>query len=1183
MFHHDPGTSASHQNVRIVGLGASAGGLEALEAFFEGVPDDIPAAFVVVQHVSPNYKSFMSDLLSRRTGMAIQTAESGMLLRSNHVYLIPPNTYMTVEAGRLQLTEYHAAEGMHVPIDVFFASLAAAEGNRAIGIILSGTGSDGTRGIREIHKAGGMVLVQDEESAEFAGMPQSARLTGMVDFVLSPSAMAHQVSEVLLATGRLAEEDDEVTNDEHLLRILMLVKQQSGADFTGYKKAGVLRRVERRMQLCGRATIQEYAQHLTEDANESNALQNDLLIGVTYFFRDPEAFALLYQKVIPEIVEHKLQAQEEDIRIWVAGCSTGEEAYTFAMLFRQYLYEREIDLNIRIFATDLDQESIQYASQGSYTPDLTKAVPKTYLDRYFVKKGDLYQVSKEIRKMVVFAPHNIIKDPPFVNLDLVSCRNMMIYFQTDVQHKLLSLFHFALRTEGFLFLGPSESIGKLTNLYTPLNKKWNLYRCLEQPNPTLTGAFGIPVRKKESVSRRAIQPRADYQTVKRADDLYATLLDEFMGPAIIIDQNQNVVHTFGDLGRYMTVPRGRMNFHVHKMVNAQLSVILSTGLHKVRKDQTTVTYKDIQLTDAEGVCLNLTIKPFSSDKYLGWTMIIFEEVESRPELVEHVYHVEHDLKTNMRIRDLERELQYAQESLQATVEELETSNEELQSTNEELIASNEELQSTNEELQSVNEELISVNTEHQRKIQELTELNNDMDNFLISTKIGTIFLDHNMYIRRFTPSVTEIINLLEVDIGRPIHHISHKLLYGDLYEDAKQVLTTNITLEKEIQCIQGRWYSMGILPYRTTENYIKGVVITFVDITDLKMANKELKKLSYAIQQSPGTVLITDVTGMVEYVNPKFVEQTGYELDEMIGKHLRDLFADPFSEEAYQQAWEALQLGGKWSGEIRNRRRNGEVFWEEAAFLPIRNEEGAIIHFLKAAQDITEQKKTEELLRKSEMHSAVGQLAAGIAHEIRNPLTSLKGFLQLIQAEGEKNEAYIKIMLSEFTRIETIINELLLLSKPHVLNFKSEDALVILHDVLTLFESQALLNQVTMHRSLTTVLPEIYCVDNQIKQVLINLLKNAIEAMPSGGNIYVSATQHSDSAVLISIEDEGVGIPEEKIQRLGEPFFTTKETGTGLGMMVSNKIIENHNGSITVTSKVDVGTKVEILLPVANR
>jgi two-component system, chemotaxis family, CheB/CheR fusion protein len=1175
----------------IVGIGASAGGLEALQVLFDHMPANSGLAFVIVQHLSPNYKSFMAELLSKHTQMTIFVAEHNMEVRPNCIYLIPPKKDMTIKNRVLQVTDHMPGGGLNLPIDLFLASLAADVGQKAVGVILSGTGSDGTRGVEAIKEHHGLVVVQDEASAKFDGMPSSARLTGIVDHVMAPSEMGGLLVEYVKGTEDMAPEAElegdvllDQQDEEYAQEIFSLLKQSSGIDFSYYKQNSIIRRIERRMGLLGLTNIADYLKMLKTDSQELSALGKDLLIGVTQFFRDASAFDIIDKSVLPAIFESK--QQERQIRVWVAGCSTGEEAYSLAILFQQYMEKLETPYSVKIFATDLDKDSIEFAGQGIYPEHAVRTISKRLLKDYFTKTGEMYQVKKEIRKMVVFAPHNITKDPPFSNLDLITCRNMLIYLQSEMQRKVLSLFHFALNPSGFLFLGPSETIGRLTNMFSPYDRKWNIFQQKNFQSSIVSSDLdmndSVNMSRIHQLTRRGYPNLKEVQSFRKTDDLYSAFVDEHMPPCMVVDENNEVIHLSGNVNPYLVLARGKPSWNIYKMVEAHLAVAIVTAIQRVRKEKKVIYYKDIKGSDREGSpYINLVVKPFSlrNRKFDKLVLVLFEDADAKTELpIKVVDSFDIENNVNQRIVELEQELQRAEESLQATIEELETSNEELQATNEELVAANEELMSTNEELQSVNEELVTVNTEYQYKIQELTDLNNDMDNFLVSTKIGTIFLDKDMCIRRFTPAITREINLLDVDYGRPIAHISHHFKYDGIVDDAKKVLKTLVPLEREIQSESGSWYSMRVLPYRTSDNFIKGIVITFVDITELKGANEELLKLSYAIEQSPSIITIADIDGKVEYVNPMFTEVTELSSTDVIGKHIKELNFWEGSAVRFIDIWEIVTSGREWKGELESRRKNGQPYWEAVKFLPIKGRSGQVIHYLKISEDITDRKATEELLRKSEMLSAVGQLAAGIAHEIRNPLTALKGFTKLL-GSGVHNDSYISIMASELERIEEIVSELLVLAKPQAVDYLPKEIGGVLHDVIMLLETQAIINKVEIITEFEDKLPLVSCVENQLKQVFINVLKNAVESMPNGGNLIVRAKRTEDRRIKISIIDEGCGIPERKLAKLGEPFYTTKNKGTGLGLMVSYKIIENHQGTIHITSQEGVGTNVDIFLP----
>ncbi|WNQ10381.1 CheR family methyltransferase [Paenibacillus aurantius] len=1154
------------------------------------VPTESEMAFVAVPCLPADSRSLEPDGWAGHSPREALPVRNGTQVEPNRLYLNLTGKDMTLSGGRLWLEE-HPLPGPRRPVDLFLTSLAQECGPKAAAILLSEAGEDGKAGAAAVKKAGGLVLVPAGEAPGDGNAGLSINLSeGSVDAVLPPAEMASFLGKRLDAGEREAQDqaapESEMDAEERQKeKVLKKLELETGIDFSSYKRNGVSRRLERRMKLHGIGNTADYMAFLEAFPDEAAALQKDLLIGVTKFYRDPQAFEVIRSTVIPELVD--ALPDHRELRVWVAGCSTGEEAYSLAILFKSYLDEQGRDLSVKIFATDLDKGSIDFAGQGIYREDISRYLPRRELDRFFVRKGSSYQIGKEIRRMVVFAVHNLIKDPPFINLDLVSCRNMLIYLQPAMQHKVLSMFHFSLKPNGFLFLGPSESLGKLAEHFTVQDRRWNVYR--RKPAGPLSRVNGrpgplptpLPIRSK---GERPFPRLPEGHPVQPSNGVAETLMEQYLPPCLVVNENNQVVHLGGPVNRFLLPGRARTGSFLYQLTSSRLSALMATGLHKARREKREVRLTGILLpAGEEEQVVSLVIKPFMDKPSGDLFLLLFEEatkgLENAAEPEGFVSEGQADM--NHRIVELGHELQMAQDSLEDTVEKLEASNEELLAANEELVISNEELQCTNEELQSANEELVTVNTEYQLKIAELSDLTNDMDNLLSSTKIGTIFLDNDMCIKRFTPVITKEINLMAVDIGRPLGHISHNLKYDGLVRDAQEVFRTLIPLEREVQSRSGSWYSMNILPYRTKDQVIKGIILTFVDISEIKSAAEELRTLSYAIEQSPSIVVIADTTGAIEYVNLRFTEQTGYPPHEVIGRSLRDLHAPGGSRQLYEEIWEVVNSGSKWTGEMETVRKNGDTFWEGVSILPITNPEGEIIHVLRVSQDITERKNTEELLRKSEMLSAVGQLAAGIAHEIRNPLTALKGFTKLLDA-GTNNKTYTQIMTAELDRIESIISELLVLAKPQVWNFHRKDVVLILQDVIMLLDTQAIMNKVEIDVSFAPDIPPIQCVENQLKQVFINLLKNGIEAMPEGGRLQVKVERADGNRLRILFIDEGMGIPEEKIPKLGEPFYSTKEKGTGLGLMVSFKIIENHQGQMQITSELGKGTTVQIVLPLSS-
>ena len=1165
----------------VVGVGTSAGGIEALKRFFSSVKPGGGVAYVVVPHVSPDHKSMMAEILSKYTSLDVCQVYDGIEIQPDRVYLLPPGAEMTIAAGVLRLEPRGDRHQFNYPIDRFFTSLARERADRSVAVILSGTGSDGTRGAGDVRRAGGMVLAQDG-TAQFDGMPASASAAGVVDRVMGAELMAEDILR-FVNLKRASPDPSCLLPEEDIgaikRGIFKLLSDKYQVDFSYYKQNSIIRRIERRMGLHHLSELRDYRDLLASDPQEITSLWKELLINVTRFFRDQEAFGILRDQIVPRL----FREPRPSIRIWVAGCSTGEEAYSIAMLMSEYMEAEGIEVPVKIFATDLDKEALDHAGIGVYGAEIAADITPERLSRYFDRKGESYQVKKEIRKMVVFARHNMIRDPAFLHMDMVVCRNVMIYFQPPLQKKVLSTFHYALQPNGILFLGASESIGDLTKLYTSMQGKWNIFCKKEShyPNRELNfSQMNDMLKLQGESSQHQLAPLEEYRAFRKPDDVSASLIDEFVPPCVIVDENLDIVHTTGNTNQLLQVPKGRFTNNLLKMLPQPLAVAVSTAVVRAKKENTEVLYKSIAAGEAAGRRIHLKIKPFRTEKTEGkYTLIAFitDQRGSSEDLILSAGR-ELDMQDKQFILDLEQELISTQETLQSVVEQLETSNEELQATNEELIASNEELQSANEELSSVNEELVTLNAEYQSKILELIEVNNDINNFLTSSNIGTIFLDNDLCVRRFTEGITDVINLMEIDIGRPIAHISHNLHYDHLLADIEDVLRTLVSIEKEVQSRQGCWYLFKISPYRTADNYIKGIILTIVDITELKAAHSQLSKLRLAVEQSPSAVVIMDVNFVVEYVNPLFTRLTGYAPEQVIGRKL-GAYENLEPADVYEGLWERLASEGTWKGEIQGETADGQVYWELATILPIMNENREILHYLKLSEDITQKKVTENLLRKSEMLSVAGQLASGIAHEIRNPLTSVKGFLKLMLTNAEDRDKYLEILTSEVDSMEMIINELLLLAKTQVLEFKSVDIRTILQNVVMLLSSQAILKNIEF--IVESEMDSVFLngVENQLRQLFVNVLKNAIEATPEGGHILIQVKMKDAAQVAIRIIDHGTGIPPEQLKRLGEPFYTTKQKGTGLGLMICYQIINNHQGHIEFRSKLGQGTTVEIALP----
>lgn len=830
-----------------VGIGASAGGLEAIELFVKNVPKNSGLAFIIIQHLSPEYKSYMVELLSAKTTMPVRRAEDGMTVEADTVYLIPPKKNLSIYQGDLVLKEQDFSRGLNLPIDVFLRALAEDQDGRSIGVILSGTGSDGMRGIRAIKDRGGMVMVQDEASAKFDGMPRSAISTGLVDFILTPEKMPGQILSYTMHPYVAGEEcaDNLLTDEDGMTRIFSILRENSKVDFTFYKPTTVVRRIERRMTVNQIQELWDYVRYLETVPGEVNALYRELLIGVTSFFRDPEVFRQIQDKWLPRLLESKAGRQ---VRFWVAGCSTGEEAYTLAILCQECMARMGKAFDVKIFATDIDKDAIQRAGNGEYPESIAADLSNDLLVKYFYRESEVFKVGRNIREMVVFARHNIVKDPPFTNIDLISCRNLLIYLQPVLQRKALELFNFSLKTNGILLLGTSETTGGMAEYFEPLFQKWKIYRAKGIRRPKEAGAREALVNLRDQHVPRSHVPRRGGRIMKTFEEerslnrLLQALSGDYIPLVVLVDENLQILYVSGNTEGYFSLPAGKMDTDISKMAAQELSIPISTGIAKIFKTQQDINYTNIRVTqDGLQKKVNLRIKLLPRKKgQVPLAAVLLEEVReagNKTATTSHTFDVEKEAA--QRIIDLEQELQFTKENLQATIEELETSNEELQATNEELMASNEELQSTNEELQSVNEELYTVNAEHQGKILELTELNNDMDNLLTSTNIGTLFLDEELEIRKFTPKVKEIYNIRDSDLGRPISHLNHRIENLDPHDMFKQVRETNASTESEVRSEKGQWYLMRTLPYKIGPETFLGIVVTFIEISQVKNAQNK--------------------------------------------------------------------------------------------------------------------------------------------------------------------------------------------------------------------------------------------------------------------------------------------------------------------------------------------------------
>jgi two-component system CheB/CheR fusion protein len=833
----------------IVGIGASAGGLEALEQFLRNVPEKSGMAFVIVQHLDPNYKGIMAELLQRTTTMEVFQVKDRMKVTPNCVYVIPPNKDMSILHGVLHLFELATPRGLRLPIDFFLRSLAEDRQEHSIGVILSGMGSDGTMGLRAIKEKAGIVLVQEPTSAKFDSMPRSAIEAGLADLIAPAEALPGKIIDILRHSLVLdkSEQTLEQKDQSALEKVLILLRTKTGQDFSLYKKNTVYRRVERRMSIHQIDRIATYVRYMQENPQEVELLFKELLIGVTSFFRDPETWTLLRDEGLPPLLAaHPVGGT---LRAWSAGCSTGEEAYSLAITFKEALelVKPTESYKLQIYATDLAQDAIDKARQGVYPINIVADVSSERLKRYFVKEENGYRVGKEIREMVTFATQNIIMDPPFTKLDILICRNLLIYLAPELQKKLLPLFHYSLNTGGVLFLGSAESITTFPDLFTTLNAKARLFR---QRESALTEPLAFPVSfgpARKGVSRESTMVYSAANLQSLADHL---IQQRFSPPAVLTNNKGDILYINGKTGKYLEPSAGKANWNIFAMTREGLRFDLGSAFQKAVRQKEVVIVKGLKVgTGISAQSVDITVQTIDEPEALkGMVMVVFSDVATPPKIKSpgRSKSVQTD---SAKVPELEHELQMFREELQTTREEMQSSQEELISSVEELQSTNEELQSTNEELttsreemQSLNEELQTVNAEQQSKMEDSARINNDMRNLLNSTEIVTVFLDNDLHIRRFTTGADKLFKLRPSDVGRPLDEIMSNLIYPNMYEEAQEVLRTLAFSEKQVAATDGRWYSVRIMPYRTMEDVIAGVVITFSNITVFKQLITDLSE-----------------------------------------------------------------------------------------------------------------------------------------------------------------------------------------------------------------------------------------------------------------------------------------------------------------------------------------------------
>jgi len=1183
---------------RIVGIGASAGGLEALEQLFGALPPDTGMAFVVIQHLSPDFRSLMDELIARHSEMPVVLAEDNMPVLANHIYLMPPRKQMIIRDRHLVLTDKEP-QAFTLPIDTFFRSLAQDVGQQAVAVVLSGSGSDGSRGVVEVKRAGGLVLAETAASAKFDSMPMSAAATGVVDHAYPPRDLARVLCG--LPPRDIVPDDVSLSDDPAMDALLRLLRDHFGIDFSLYKTTTVGRRIQRRVDMLRLSGLPSYVDQLRTDPDELNALYQDLLIGVTQFFRDPEAFDRLESEVIPLLID-KLPDGEE-LRVWVAGCATGEEAYSLAMLFWEAFTARGRPVRLKMLATDVHQASLEHAGTGIYGEEQLQFVKPHRLEKFFTRRSSGYQISHDLRQLIVFARHNVTKDAPFTKMHFISCRNMLIYFQPQPQRTVISLFHFGLASGGVLFLGASETPGALSDEFVAIDEHWKIYR--KRRDVQLLSQIRLPLHRQ--IARRATPSGLhDVPRLHTPDPLilqtYDQLLDRFMPPGFLIDEDGVLIDSFAGAEALLRVRRRRPSSGLIDLLDDDIRPVVAGAIQRAIRNNSAVSYSGMRIpgtseTD-ERRCTMIAeplLHPRTNTRHI---LITFQGGEATPALREPAPEptpMSHAARDHL--DTLETELAYTRETLQATIEELETSNEEMQATNEELVASNEELQSTNEELHSVNEELYTVNAEYQQKIMELKELNTDMTHLLEGTDVGTVFLDGDLRIRRFTSRIADVFRFQPFDIGRRINDFSHNIERPQLMDDIEQVRVTGRVFEDEVRDRAQVPYFLRILPYRVNRAsehdpdapVIDGVVLTLTDISALDRARAHLAELSAIVESSEDAIIGNTLSGTITSWNRGAERLFGISSDEAIGRHVRMLM-QAGSESELDRFLERIRRGEKVEHVLSlNRHKTGDNVAVSTTLSPIHDRHGAITGVSAIGRDISpllsaqyeleqRQHRITSLLEQAEEGARRReQFIAMLSHELRNPLAAVLNATTLIkkQPEGDTIARCQAVIERQARHMKRLLDDLLDVSRITRGKFQLvNDDIDLRTPIEAAIESTSPLfmdRGVKLDYSLPHQAMPVRGDANRLVQVVVNLLSNAANYSPRASTVRLLVTLE-DGQGVVRVIDHGVGIESELQNKIFDLFVQSEQRldrsrgGLGVGLSLAKNIVDLHGGAIEVHS-----------------
>ena len=1192
-------TLIEKENNYIIGVGASAGGLQALNSFFSHVSQDSKCTYVVVQHLSPDHKSLMGELLSKNTSIPIVEITDDSPIERNRIYLIPPDKNLIIRDNHLRLLQKPTDKRLNLPIDLFFESLAEHSKNSCVAVVLSGTGSDGSRGIKAVKDHGGLVIAQQPEQAKFDGMPRNAIKTGYVDFIIPTEQMSSEIDCYFRTPEHsLMIRDIEDYTEEQLGTILNIISEKTNLDFNLYKKPTLIRRIHKRMKVAGSKSLESYKEYLYNHPEEIKIIYNEFLIGVTKFFRDVEAWDILENKVIPRIVANK--EPDSTIKIWDVGCSTGEETYSIAMLFHEEMLKQDKRLYLKVFATDISSYHLDIASRGEYSLDIETDVSAIRLDNFFQSADKGYKIKDALRKDIIFTNHNIIKDPPFLNMDMVICRNMLIYLQSHIQANALRMLHSALRIDGILFLGTSESLGDEASYFDVLSRKWKIFVNKERSAQSRTEVLRSTMDRQPTHIPAALElthVNSNKRFREEAQHIISnSILDHYGAASVYVDEELNVIDAQGGFRKYAKLPTHGFSVNLLQMLEDRLRVAVSTSVRKAIRELKKIVYRDVQLKEGERqIFLDVIVDPIRYKRGNRKDHFVVTFIETTPKkFPDTIVEEMSDTDVNERIKHLEEELIEARLEVKNAIEDAETSNEELQGANEELLASNEELQSTNEELQSVNEELHTVNAEHIQKMEDLAQLNADMDNLLDSTNIGTIFVDKNLRIRKFTPAIKVQFELLKHDIGRNLDNFVTN--FGDsensIVKHVQEVIETGVSVESNIENRNGKSYVRRITPFLVNEGAIDGAVITFVDITKIKESQEQLKqseeKFKFFYEYDPVMHASVDpYTGLIRECNQIFVETLGFETkDDIIGRPIIEFYTPKSKLKAVTLLEEFRKTGNIHNQEMvmikKNKKKLHVLLNSEATF----DENGKVLLSRSTLFDISELKKAQTRLRqqKEDLQRAnkdLEQFVSICSHDLKEPLGTIRFTSDMLQKRfgkelGEKGQEYTRYIYDAAGRMGNQITGLLEHSK---IGREKKKKLVDVKELVEVvrYDLKQRIDDCGANIFIGKM-PTIEVYEMELRLLFQNLIGNSLKYCREGvtPDIRISSYKEGDYWVF-SIVDNGIGMAEEDMDTIFQifgrvPSSSEKYEGTGVGLAHCKKIVELHDGRIWVDSQVGVGS-----------